>query len=115
MTLSPERIAEWRALCAEAYEWSRQPDFAEKLSILDLANWANCRSPTIFILKRAFPACLDEIERMAGEIERLASKNEQLRHALAALVLNIDAGGATLGAMKDAREALTLKDHPHDR
>ena len=31
---------------------------------------------------------------------------QELRDALAALVLNIDAGGATLGAMNDARIAL---------
>ena len=47
---------------------------------------------------------------VADAIEALAAKDkariERLEAALAALILNIDAGGATLGAMKDARAAL---------
>lgn len=53
----------------------------------------------------ALPAFLDLIEAQAAEIAAL-------REALAALVLNIDAGGATLGAMADARAALAQHQEP---
>lgn len=43
----------------------------------------------------------------ADRIEALEAENRRLREALEALVLNIDAGGATLGAMADARAALS--------
>lgn len=49
----------------------------------------------------------EEAEMLAAAPD-LAKESQRLRWALEALVLNIDAGGATLGAMKDAREALSL-------
>jgi hypothetical protein len=48
------------------------------------------------------------------EVKLLAADNARLRDALAALVLNIDAGGATLNAVHDARAALTGKEPSHE-
>ncbi len=55
----------------------------------------------------AFPgASTDRIEPVAELNARLIAAAPEMLEALCALVLNIDAGGATLDAMRDARAAL---------
>ena len=60
---------------------------------------------------------VEALERLARDEDRahgeaidrvlkLQADKEKLRHALAALVLGIDAGGATLDDMADARAAI---------
>jgi hypothetical protein len=53
---------------------------------------------------------LENLAKLKAALTAAEAEKERLRDVLAALVLNIDAGGATLGAMADARAALSEKE-----
>jgi len=57
-------------------------------------------------IEKAYESACKIINEQDKKLAELEAVNQELLKALCALVLNIDAGGATLGAMYDARAAI---------
>jgi len=57
-------------------------------------------------IEKAYESACGIIAEQDKKLAELEAVNAELLGALCALVLNIDAGGATLGAMYDARAAI---------